>query len=321
MVTSSALGPVAAGIFAGLVAGAAAGFVTATWSAEPPPPLSGTRPDDALNNGGVSFGGGSGDLTGRLAAFEGRIEELERALEDASRQAIPASAGVGADPSGDGVGAPSDAEVWTNRTAAEITKRLGELERTVAMLSERTGGLGLMPDTLEGVLLALDDKNLKGHRLNDAQKERRKALNQWLVDNYPAHTKAKGALQQLITDVHLREGAGEALKELEQRAPAVGLDGWALDRTRANLLGQSGRHEAAREIYWRRESERGIAAHDRASAMFWRGYSFQQEGRTEEALAVYRQLIAEYGDSKEPGVDSSVGGARNQLEKLDKRGR
>lgn len=277
--------------FVGGVVGVLSGSATETEPAAPPPA---EVPDDRLE-----------ELERKIAALEAAT--ISRSLEAANRTApVPASDRGEAAPE-------ATAEVDADPVAE---RRIATLERTVADLVTRVGGLGAMPDDLAGVLLALEDKNLVGHQVDAAEKERRMALHRWLVDNAPDHPEAAGALKKLVSDLLFSGGPKQALETLDEHAARVGLSGWPLDRQRASLLSQSGRPDDARRIYIERESDPRLSDSERASAMFWRAYSYREEGRYDEARATFNQLIARFGQSDDRGVDDSVGGARTQLEQI-----
>lgn len=248
------------------------------------------------------------DLAASVRALTDRLVALER------RIAAPRGAGVDR-VSGDRVDERPRPGVASSDDL--LGKRVAWVEAEVQRLSKGENGSGSVPDDLVALKRAMKDKNLHGHDVEPEQVRRRMALDRRFLELGPLDPRAKEVLGRLVSDLVLRIRDADAARALVREVgPTMRLKAWEMDLRLASIEGMLGHHGDKRAILRRVLATPDLPLRERVSAEFWVGYTFQREGRFSEARAAYEALIAAHGVNTPPMLQSSVGGARAQLEQI-----
>jgi tetratricopeptide (TPR) repeat protein len=252
-------------------------------------------------------------LGARVESLAEELAALQQRLATAAPVAIPLpverDAMLGTEPApGPGV-------------SLAVEARLAALEQAVAQLrSQQLGqpsasqpGSSAIPNDVPGLLLALADKNLRGHGVTAEQRQRRIDLLRRLLELDPGHESAAQALLDLADD-HVASNPKAGIELLDQFAARVTLPPWQLAGRYANLHGFAGDRDRERAIHAATARDPRTPEAEQASAWFWHAHSFFQQQRYEEAAAGFAAILRDYGTNIDAGIQQTVAGARNHLE-------
>jgi len=136
------------------------------------------------------------------------------------------------------------------------------------------------------------------------------------LELFPRDPASMELLQTLIAE-NLRSDAALALGALDRYGSQVVTESAKLDGIRGHLLVQNRRFEDGRACY-ERVLLTASDARTSADASYWIAYSYLNEGRDDEAKIRFRSLISRYEGDSSVELFSTIQGARNQLELIEK---
>lgn len=198
-----------------------------------------------------------------------------------------------------------------------LDRRVAWLEAEVVRLSKGAVAPRPVPDDLAALKREMKDKNLYGHDAEPEQVRRRMALDRRFLELGPLDPRAKKVFSRHKADLIRTLGDVDGARALVREfGPAMGMETWQMDLELANIETIRYEQAAAREIFARVLADPSVPLAERVSTEFSIAYSFQQEGLRAEARAAYEALIAAYGVNTPAELQSSVGGARTQLENM-----
>ncbi|MEO6710239.1 MAG: tetratricopeptide repeat protein [Planctomycetota bacterium] len=156
------------------------------------------------------------------------------------------------------------------------------------------------------------------HSIGSAPEERahRIELMEQYLSLFPRDPAAEGMLESLIAE-KLGSDASSALDALDRYGSQVMTEPAKLDGMRGNLLVENRRFEDGRACY-ERVLRTGRDERAKADASFWIATSCLNEGRDDEAKARFQSLISQYEGDQSLELFSTLQGARNQLELIEK---
>lgn len=263
----------------------------------------------------ASFIGGA-FLGGRLGAPAPCSCDSNLGLGIADREKSPAALGTEA-ALRSAPGAERPSEPPSARLDA-LEARLVALEREVGTIDRQLAPaeppLPTTPDEIRDELSRLQSPFTKRQ---DPDRARRTALLEHFLTTFPQHPDASSLLATLVEDGIRVGDPTKAIADLDRFASSIGLPDWKRDRILANVHSSQSNIAPLRETYERIVASTDAPVSDRASARFFYGYTFMQEGRYADARAVFNDLIETFGNESDTRVQSTVQSARDHILKSD----
>lgn len=269
----------------------------------------------ALLSGWISYRVGM--RAGRLDRPVGAIEPAPVPISDVAD--IPPAPELRLEPR---QGSPAARQSDTGERT-KLRARIAELEEELAQLSETQQGTppsasADRPRSPDEIAAAMQALNPNVREARKAQRMAEVELQREFLALYPDHPDAGKYLVELSNNlIFLPDGDPyQVLVDFEDKVsvPTARLEG-----LKANALIQSGRREEGIARYEQLTRDPRLSESEQCDNAFWHAYSVQQSGNAPEAIVLYRALLGRIGHDVPPELKSTVGGVKNQLEKLESR--